>query len=168
MLFPSKKHADVTRAFASGFRGRKDGREDPLGEARRPLPGRRGDWKGGRKDGKWEGRNEEGLGVQKRKGRRRQEVTILLSVVAPQRRQPPALPPFRAVPSALAGLTSLFGMGRGVAPPRRRRFVFPEPHKRDPVCRERELRNEETNVIGLLVRVGSVHRCTCTSRLSTW
>ena len=44
MLFPSKKHADVTRAFASGFRGRKDGREDPLGEARRPLPGRRGDW----------------------------------------------------------------------------------------------------------------------------
>ena len=44
VLFPSKKHADVTRAFASGFRGRKDGREDPLGEARRPLPGRRGDW----------------------------------------------------------------------------------------------------------------------------
>ena len=181
MLFPSKKHVDATRAFASGFRGRKDGLEDPLGEARRPLPGRKGDgtaataaaragknWKGMRKDGKWEGRNEEGLGVQKRKGRRRQEVTILLSVVAPQRRQPPALPPFRAVPSALAGLTSLFGMGRGVAPPRRRRFVFPEPHKRDPVCRERELRNEETNVIGLLVRVGSVHRCTCTSRLSTW
>ena len=143
VLFPSKKHVDATRAFASGFRGRKDGKER-------------------RKE------NEKGLGGQKRKGRRRQEVTILLSVVAPQRRQPPALPPFRAVPSALAGLTSLFGMGRGVAPPRRRRFVFPEPHKRDPVCRERELRNEETNVIGLLVRVGSVHRCTCTSRLSTW
>ena len=120
----------------------------------------------GRKEGRRMRRDW--AGVQKRKGRRRQEVTILLSVVAPQRRQPPALPPFRAVPSALAGLTSLFGMGRGVAPPRRRRFVFPEPHKRDPVCRERELRNEETNVIGLLVRVGSVHRCTCTSRLSTW
>ena len=34
MLFPSKKHADVTRAFASGFRGRKDGREDPLAAGR--------------------------------------------------------------------------------------------------------------------------------------
>ena len=66
-------------------------------------------------------------GGQKRKGRRRQEVTILLSVVAPQRRQPPALPPFRAVPSAHAGLTSLFGMGRGVAPPRRRRLCFRNP-----------------------------------------
>ena len=145
VLFPSKKHVDATRAFASGFRGRKDGLEDPLGEARRPLPGRKGDgtaataaaragknWKGMRKDGKWEGRNEEGLGVQKRKGRRRQEVTILLSVVAPQRRQPPALPPFRAVPSALAGLTSLFGMGRGVAPPRRRRLCFRDPTQQGP------------------------------------
>ena len=166
----------VSAAARTGAKTRSERREDRSragggtgrrGRRPRPLQGR-GVRKGGRKDGKWEGRNEEGLGVQKRKGRRRQEVTILLSVVAPQRRQPPALPPFRAVPSALAGLTSLFGMGRGVAPPRRRRFVFPEPHKRDPVCRERELRNEETNVIGLLVRVGSVHRCTCTSRLSTW
>ena len=172
-------------AARTGSKTRSERREDRSragrGTGRRPRPrqgrggsgkegGRTGGgvWKGGRKDGKWEGRNEEGLGVQKRKGRRRQVVTILLSVVAPQRRQPPALPPFRAVPSAHAGLTSLFGMGRGVAPPRRRRFLFPEPHKRDPVCRERELRNEETNVIGLLVRVGSVHRCTCTSRLSTW
>ena len=164
----------VQRNFS---RGRKDGLEDRFGSGRGTgtaataaarAGGGSGKEGGRRKDGKWEGRNEEGLGVQKRKGRRRQEVTILLSVVAPQRRQPPALPPFRAVPSAHAGLTSLFGMGRGVAPPRRRRFVFPEPPQRGPVCRERELRNEETNVIGLLVRVGSVHRCTCTSRLSTW
>ena len=27
VLFPSKKHADATRAFASGFRGRNDGLE---------------------------------------------------------------------------------------------------------------------------------------------
>ena len=27
VLFPSKKHVDATRAFASGFRGRKDGKE---------------------------------------------------------------------------------------------------------------------------------------------
>ena len=166
----------VSAAARTGSKTRSERREDRSragrGTGRRPRPrqGRGGSGKEGgrRKDGKWEGRNEEGLGVQKRKGRRRQEVTILLSVVAPQRRQPPALPPFRAVPSAHAGLTSLFGMGRGVAPPRRRRFVFPEPPQRGPVCRERELRNEETNVIGLLVRVGSVHRCTCTSRLSTW
>ena len=31
--------------------------------------------------------------------------------------QRPTLPPQRAVPSALAGLTSLFGMGRGETPP---------------------------------------------------
>ena len=62
MLFPSKKHVDATRAFASGFRGRKDGLEDPLGEARRPLPGRKGDGKGGRKEeGGRTGNGKEGM-----------------------------------------------------------------------------------------------------------
>ena len=34
-----------------------------------------------------------------------------------KRRQPPTLPHCIAVPSAQAGLTSLFGMGRGGTPP---------------------------------------------------
>ena len=36
---------------------------------------------------------------------------------ASEKRQRPTLPPGGAVPSALAGLTSLFGMGRGGSPP---------------------------------------------------
>ena len=92
--------------------------------------GGHGRCKGGGLEGRRMGRDW--AGGQKRKGRRRQEVTILLSVVAPQRRQPPALPPFRAVPSAHAGLTSLFGMGRGVAPPRRRRLCFRDPTQQGP------------------------------------
>ena len=47
MLFPSKKHVDATRAFASGFRGRKDGG----GLERREEGGRTGNGKEGmRKD----------------------------------------------------------------------------------------------------------------------
>ena len=139
VLFPSKKHVDATRAFASGFRGRKDGKEDPLAAGRledRSRAGRRTGRRPRPRQGRGAGRKEngkgEGEGAQKRKGRRRQEVTILLSVVAPQRRQPPALPPFRAVPSAHAGLTSLFGMGRGVTPPRRRRLCFRDPTQQGP------------------------------------
>ena len=59
MLFPSKKHVDATRAFASGFRGRKDGLEDPLGEARRPLRA------GGGRDG-GHGRGKGGGGLERR------------------------------------------------------------------------------------------------------
>ena len=94
MLFPSKKHVDATRAFASGFRGRKDGLEDPLGEARRPLPGRKGDgkaataaaragknWKGMRKDGKW---GREGRGRAKKEG-----AAAAGSNHTPVRRRPP-------------------------------------------------------------------------------
>ena len=145
VLFPSKKHADATRAFASGFRGRNDGLEGSHATGRREDRSRAGRRTGrrprplqGRGTGREEGRpgngngKGKGEGAQKRKGRRRQEVTILLSVVAPQRRQPPALPPFRAVPSAHAGLTSLFGMGRGVAPPRRRRLCFRDPTQQGP------------------------------------
>ena len=69
---------------------------------------------------------EEGSGPGKKKGARPGK-SLDFRVAPPQRRQPPALPPFRAVPSAHAGLTSLFGMGRGVAPPRRRRLCFRDP-----------------------------------------
>ena len=120
----------VSAAARTGSKTRSERREDRSragrGTGRRPRP-RQGRGGSGKEGGRTGNGNGNGEGVQKRKGRRRQEVTILLSVVAPQRRQPPALPPFRAVPSAHAGLTSLFGMGRGVAPPRRRRFLFPEP-----------------------------------------
>ena len=40
-----------------------------------------------------------------------------LSTLASKRRRPPTLPHCIAVPSAQAGLTSLFGMGRGGTPP---------------------------------------------------
>ena len=39
------------------------------------------------------------------------------STLASKRRRPPTLPHCIAVPSAQAGLTSLFGMGRGGTPP---------------------------------------------------
>ena len=74
VLFPSKKHADVTRAFASGFRGRKDGREDPLAAGRLEDRSRAGGGGGrdgghgrgkgggrkGRKEGEWEGTGRAG------------------------------------------------------------------------------------------------------------
>ena len=41
----------------------------------------------------------------------------ILSTLASKRRRPPTLPHCIAVPSAQAGLTSLFGMGRGGTPP---------------------------------------------------
>ena len=74
---------------------------------------------------------EGGSGPGKKKGARPGK-SLDFRVAPPQRRQPPALPPFRAVPSAHAGLTSLFGMGRGVAPPRRRRLCFRDPTQQGP------------------------------------
>ena len=43
--------------------------------------------------------------------------TLLSSGLLLKRRRPPTLPHCIAVPSAQAGLTSLFGMGRGGTPP---------------------------------------------------
>src|SRR5207344_1272532 len=80
----------------------------------------------------------------------------------------------RAVPSALEGLTSGFGMGPGVPPPpwppkpgvRYRTILRAQPssnlENRDS---EREQRSQ---VLGLLVRVSSTRCRASTSRLSTW
>ena len=46
-----------------------------------------------------------------------EESPSLFGLGLPEERQLPTLPPGGAVPSAMAGLTSLFGMGRGGAPP---------------------------------------------------
>ena len=51
-------------------------------------------------------------------GRTRREAAVLgPRPLALKRRRPPTLPHCIAVPSAQAGLTSLFGMGRGGTPP---------------------------------------------------
>ena|GEM_PF-5615365 len=87
-----------------------------------------------------------------------------------QGRRRPTLPPLRAVPSAMAGLTSLFGMGRGGTPPplpplfvTGERFTVAPAYaagKRHFEAPERNLRAIST---GRLCR-----RRLCTSRLSTW
>ena len=70
VLFPSKKHVDVTRAFASGFRGRNDGLEGShaTGRLEDRFGAGRGDSKaataaaraGGWKEGEWEGTGRAG------------------------------------------------------------------------------------------------------------
>jgi hypothetical protein len=86
-------------------------------------------------------------------------------------------PVTRAVPSALEGLTSGFGMGPGVSPP-------PWPPKRgvrstddvEGAALERSSRTAiasaskriKSQVLGLLVRVSSTRCHASTSRLSTW
>ena len=49
--------------------------------------------------------------------KRRAPETCLRGSPVCERRRPPTLPHYIAVPSAQAGLTSLFGMGRGGTPP---------------------------------------------------
>ena len=64
---------------------------------------------GGREEGRKRGRDKEDGGKQK-------DPADIVSRVL-EERQLPTLPPGGAVPSAMAGLTSLFGMGRGGSPP---------------------------------------------------
>ena len=73
-----------------------------------------------------------------------------------QGRRRPTLPPFRAVPSAMAGLTSLFGMGRGGAPPPLPPlFVTGERFTVAPRMRqERDTSRRRNETYGPLVRVG--------------
>jgi hypothetical protein len=82
-------------------------------------------------------------------------------------------PVARAVPSALEGLTSGFGMGPGVSPP-----PWP-PKRRFPIARDVRLEvapeqssrtdseREQSQVLGLLVPVGSTRCRAYTSGLST-
>src|ERR1700730_11368445 len=72
------------------------------------------------------------------------------------------------VPSALAGLTSLFGMGRGISLPVRppncqgaRRSLHPQ----NSIATLHRCSNQD---LGQLVRVLLAHCCAYTSRLSTW
>ena len=78
-------------------------------------------------------------------------------------------PASRAVPSALEGLTSGFGMGPGVSPPlwppkRSGAPGMPEPSRTTQRARATEV---SCQVLGLLVPVSSTHCCASTSGLST-
>lgn len=68
VLFPSKKHADATRAFASGFRGRKDGLEGSHATGRREDRSRAGGGTG-REEGRPGNGNGKGKGEGAQKGR---------------------------------------------------------------------------------------------------
>src|SRR5215212_6222114 len=81
---------------------------------------------------------------------------------------------YPAVPSALAGLTSLFGMGRGVSPPPSSPFLKSGKYS---VVRPAERLAFENRIarsvkdhqaLDLLVPLGYIHRCTYTCGLSTW
>ena len=78
-------------------------------------------------------------------------------------------PASRAVPSALEGLTSGFGMGPGVSPPlwppkRSGASGTPETSRTTQRARATEV---SCQVLGLLVPVSSTHCCASTSGLST-
>src|SRR5215211_2344408 len=78
-------------------------------------------------------------------------------------------PASRAVPSALEGLTSGFGMGPGVSPPPwppKRSGGLPSPETSRTTQRARATR-VSCQVLGLLVPVSSTHCCASTSGLST-
>ena len=57
------------------------------------------------------------LTKQKKKGENSRILHILQGSLPSEKWRPPTLPHCIAVPSAQAGLTSLFGMGRGGTPP---------------------------------------------------
>ena len=78
------------------------------------------------------------------------------------------------VPSALAGLTSVFGMGTGCSPP----LSPPDKPVADKLIHTHSSHLEHSiastsfriqiQALGLLVPVSSMHYCTSTSGLSTW
>ena len=78
-------------------------------------------------------------------------------------------PASRAVPSALEGLTSGFGMGPGVSPPLwpPKRSGAPARRKPPELHSERVQPKVSCQVLGLLVPVSSTHCCASTSGLST-
>ena len=81
-----------------------------------------------------------------------------------------------AVTSALKGLTSLFGMGRGGSPSLRPPItlcisskgytLFLKMTARDKSSKMSKLLKREA--FGVLVLLGSIHHCTSTCSLSTW
>ena len=70
---------------------------------------------GGSGQGGQEGK-QDGKGTGKEGGNTKR-APVLNEPEPSEKRQLPTLPPGGAVPSAMAGLTSLFGMGRGGTPP---------------------------------------------------
>ena len=96
-------------------------------------------------------------GYEKKGGPRVRTGTSPVSLGPPhQGRRRPTLPPLRAVPSAMAGLTSLFGMGRGgTPPPLPPLFVTGERFTVAPAYgQERDTSRRRNETYGPLVRVG--------------
>ena len=125
VLFPSKKHVDVTRAFASGFRGRNDGLEDRSwaggGTARRPRP----------RQGRGAGRKENGKGLG---GRAKKEGAAAAgSNHTPVRRRPPKAaaacsPTLPGSTIGASGLNFSVRNGKRCGPAASPPLVFPGPH----------------------------------------
>ncbi len=134
MLFPSKKHVDVTRAFASGFRGRKDGLEGSHATGRREDRSRAGRRTGRRPrplQGRGTGREENGRGLG---GRAKKEGAAAAgSNHTPVRRRPPKAaaacsPTLPGSTIGACGLNFSVRNGKRCGPAASPPLVFPGPH----------------------------------------